>query len=80
MACVLSDCGVYVWSFCDSLCVLAVMLLLPGRPCRLPNKDGGALLVSALQGFAKYFFQCEVCRWVGWGSCLLDRQDSNTRR
>lgn len=32
--------------------------------CRLPEKDGGALLVSALQGFAKYFFQCEVCRWI----------------
>lgn len=35
---------------CDGLC------------CRLPEKDGGALLVAALQGFTKYFFQCEVCR------------------
>lgn len=38
--------------------------------CRLPEKDGGALLVSALKGFAQHFFQCEVCRCAArqWGS------------
>jgi hypothetical protein len=44
---------------CDVLCHAVVCCV-----CRLPEKDGGALLVSALQGFAKYFFQCEVCRCV----------------
>ena len=47
----------FFWINCSS--IHYVLLLLYAR---VPEADGGALLVSALRGWGHNFFQCEVCQ------------------
>jgi hypothetical protein len=59
--CLRSGLGSFSFS-CFMSAPAAHQLLLLLLHVRVPEADGGALLVSALRGWGHNYFQCEVCQ------------------